>query len=138
MLQDKNEFNLATAAGVAVREFYTNTGPVDYLLFIDRNPVGIIEAKKAEEGNSDSRAWAVVGRESPPREHDACLQIRLAIVPEMNIPLDIIVTKKSKTMLGIEWKFTDKFNKLYIRNFFIDSEFVDQSIRWWNSFSIVF
>src|SRR5690606_38620113 len=33
-----------------VTEYRTDTGPVDYLLFIDRKPVGVIEAKKAEEG----------------------------------------------------------------------------------------
>ena len=32
LLQDKNEFNPAAAIGVAVREFSTDTGPVDYLL----------------------------------------------------------------------------------------------------------
>ncbi|MCL2093572.1 MAG: DEAD/DEAH box helicase family protein [Treponema sp.] len=52
LLQDKNEFNPAAATGVAVREFYTDTGPVDYLLFVDRKPVGMIEAKKAEEGQN--------------------------------------------------------------------------------------
>jgi len=52
LLQDKNELNPAAALGVAVREFHTDTGPVDYLLFVDRKPVGIIEAKKAEEGQN--------------------------------------------------------------------------------------
>jgi len=51
-LQDMNEFNPAKAPGVAVREFRTDTGPVDYLLFIDRKPVGVVEAKKAEEGQN--------------------------------------------------------------------------------------
>ena len=54
LLQDKKEFNPAAAPGVAVREFYTSTGPVDYLLFVDRKPVGVIEAKKAEEGQNMS------------------------------------------------------------------------------------
>ena len=52
LLQDKKEFNPAAAPGVAVREFSTDTGPVDYLLFVDRKPVGVIEAKKAEEGQN--------------------------------------------------------------------------------------
>lgn len=38
-----------TAARVAVREFQTANGPVDYLLYVDRKPVGTIEAKKAGE-----------------------------------------------------------------------------------------
>jgi type I restriction enzyme R subunit len=52
LLQEKNEFNPAAALGVAVREFHTDTGPVDYLLFVDRKPVCVVEAKKAEEGEN--------------------------------------------------------------------------------------
>ena len=52
LLQDKKEFNPAAAPGIAVREFSTDSGPVDYLLFVDRKPVGVIEAKKAEEGQN--------------------------------------------------------------------------------------
>ena len=33
VLQDMKEFNRSAALGVAVREFPTNSGPVDYLLF---------------------------------------------------------------------------------------------------------
>ena len=35
---------------VAVREFPTSTGPVDYALFVDGMPVGVVEAKKDEKG----------------------------------------------------------------------------------------
>lgn len=49
VVQSKKQLNLAAASGVAVSEYRTDTGPVDYLLFIDRVPVGVIEAKKAEE-----------------------------------------------------------------------------------------
>jgi type I restriction enzyme R subunit len=52
LLQDRQEFNPVIAIGVAVREFHTDSGPVDYLLFVDRNPVGVVEAKKAEEGQN--------------------------------------------------------------------------------------
>jgi type I restriction enzyme R subunit len=34
LLQDKKEFNPAAAQGVVVREFITDSGPVDYLLFV--------------------------------------------------------------------------------------------------------
>ena len=50
IVQPKSKLNLAAGVGVAVTEYRTDTGPVDYLLFIDRKPIGIIEAKKAEEG----------------------------------------------------------------------------------------
>ena len=49
-IQNKNEINLNAGIGVAVREYQTDIGPADYLLFVDRKPVGIIEAKKDEEG----------------------------------------------------------------------------------------
>src|SRR5206468_12055546 len=32
------------------REYPTDTGPADYVLLIDRQPVGVIEAKRDEEG----------------------------------------------------------------------------------------
>lgn len=50
-IQDFNEFNPYASAGVAVREFQTNDGEeVDYALFVDGNPVGLIEAKPDESG----------------------------------------------------------------------------------------
>ena len=48
VIQDMSEFNPAESLGVAVREFPTNSGPVDYLLFINRMPVGVIEAKRTD------------------------------------------------------------------------------------------
>lgn len=50
IVQPKSKLNLAAGLGVAVTEYRTDSGPVDYLLFVDKKPVGIIEAKKAEEG----------------------------------------------------------------------------------------
>ena len=35
VLQDMSEFNPAASLGVAVREYPTDSGPVDYLLFIN-------------------------------------------------------------------------------------------------------
>ena len=37
--------NLNAGRGVAVREFPLETGYADYLLFVDRKAVGIVEAK---------------------------------------------------------------------------------------------
>lgn len=48
-VQDKAAFNPAAALGVAVREYDTDAGPADYILFVDRVPVGVVEAKKPEE-----------------------------------------------------------------------------------------
>lgn len=44
-VQSLNEFNPSAGLGIAVREYPTSTGPADYILFIDRKPVGVIEAK---------------------------------------------------------------------------------------------
>jgi type I restriction enzyme, R subunit len=50
VVQSKNEVNLSGAQGVAIREYQTDIGPADYVLFVDRMPVGIIEAKREDEG----------------------------------------------------------------------------------------
>ncbi len=50
-VQSKNEIDLGANKGVAVREYQTDIGPADYVLFVDRKPVGVIEAKREEEGH---------------------------------------------------------------------------------------
>lgn len=52
VIQDMKELNPKESLGVAVREFPTNSGPVDYLLFINGMPAGVIEAKRTEEGQN--------------------------------------------------------------------------------------
>ena len=54
-VQSKNEINLSASRGIAVREFDTDTGPMDYLLIVDGEPCGVIEAKKETEGHHLSR-----------------------------------------------------------------------------------
>ena len=49
-VQSKNRVDLSVSQGIAVREYPTDVGPADYVLFVDRKPVGIIEAKREEEG----------------------------------------------------------------------------------------
>ena len=44
-VQDLKKINLGASLGVAVREYPTDTGPADYLFFVNREPVGVIEAK---------------------------------------------------------------------------------------------
>ena len=50
IVQDMKLLNLFAGLGVAVREFPTSTGPVDYALFVEGTPVGVIEAKKDDAG----------------------------------------------------------------------------------------
>ena len=45
-VQDYKSVNLYAGHGVAVRELFTAAGPADYVLFVDRQAVGVIEAKK--------------------------------------------------------------------------------------------
>ncbi|MCH8535376.1 MAG: DEAD/DEAH box helicase family protein [Flavobacteriaceae bacterium] len=51
VVQSKNEVDLFASKGVAVRECQTDVGPADYVLFVDAKPVGIIEAKREDEGH---------------------------------------------------------------------------------------
>jgi type I restriction enzyme R subunit len=47
VVQDLRELNLGAAPGVAVREFPLKSGSADYLLFVGRQAVGVVEAKPA-------------------------------------------------------------------------------------------
>ena len=44
-VQSRVEMNLYAGRGIAVREFPLSTGEADYLLFVDRKAVGVVEAK---------------------------------------------------------------------------------------------
>ena len=49
-VQDMKGLDFTASRGVAIREFPLKTGFADYMLFVDRKAVGIVEAKK--EGTS--------------------------------------------------------------------------------------
>lgn len=44
-VQDKGAIDFTAALGIAVREYQTDAGPADYVLFVDRQAVGVVEAK---------------------------------------------------------------------------------------------
>jgi type I restriction enzyme R subunit len=50
-IQNLDKMNFSAGLGIAIREYPTSTGPVDYALFIDNKPVGVIEAKPEEWGD---------------------------------------------------------------------------------------
>ncbi len=52
IIQDMKKVNPMASLGVAVREYPTSTGPVDYALFVEGKPVGVVEAKKDDLGES--------------------------------------------------------------------------------------
>ena len=44
-VQDKETLDFNAGLGIAVREYQTDIGPADYVLFADRRAVGVVEAK---------------------------------------------------------------------------------------------
>ena len=52
VVQQKNGINFSAGIGIAVCEYDTDIGPADYILFIDKVPVGVIEAKKHDEAQN--------------------------------------------------------------------------------------
>jgi type I restriction enzyme, R subunit len=51
-IQDVRAFDPSAGIGIAVREYPTDTGPADYVLIVHRTVVGVIEAKRDEEGQN--------------------------------------------------------------------------------------
>lgn len=51
VVQPKKGLDWSAGRGLAVQEYQTDVGPADYVLFVDRKAVGVIEAKKETEGH---------------------------------------------------------------------------------------
>lgn len=62
VIQDLKKLNLSAFLGVAVREFPTSMGEVDYALFVDGTPVGVVEAKREEAGQNITDVEVQSGR----------------------------------------------------------------------------
>ena len=45
VVQDNKKIDFNASLGIAVREYQTDAGPADYVLFIGKKPVGVVEAK---------------------------------------------------------------------------------------------
>lgn len=68
-IQDVSQFNPSAGLGVAVREFPTSAGPADYMLFVDREPMGVVEAKPEGttlSGVADQSGKYLVGAQNIP------------------------------------------------------------------------
>lgn len=50
-VQSARKIDLNAGLGQAVREYQTDVGPADYVLFVDKKPVGVIEAKREDLGH---------------------------------------------------------------------------------------
>jgi len=57
-VQTKSTIDFHVGEGQAVREYQTDVGPADYVLFVDGQPVGVIEAKKETLGHTITTAEA--------------------------------------------------------------------------------
>ncbi len=51
-VQSKKKIDFSAGLGITVREYQTDVGPADYVLFIDKKPVGVVEAKPKERGQN--------------------------------------------------------------------------------------
>jgi type I restriction enzyme, R subunit len=51
VIQSLKHVNLNAGVGVAVKEYLTDIGPADYVLFVEGKPCGVIEAKREEEAH---------------------------------------------------------------------------------------
>ncbi len=91
VIQDRNELNLTAAMGVAVREFSLGTGIADYLLFVNEEAVGLIEAKKVGQ--------TLIGVEEQSEKYLTSLP---AILPTERAKLPF-----SYDTTGIETRFTN-------------------------------
>ena len=51
IVQHAKKIDFSAGAGIAVREYQTDVGPVDYALFVGQKAVGVIEAKPEDWGH---------------------------------------------------------------------------------------
>ncbi|MGH2772142.1 MAG: DEAD/DEAH box helicase family protein, partial [Actinomycetota bacterium] len=94
IIQDRGATNLSAGLGVAVREFPTESGPVDYLLFVNGAAAGAAEAKK--EG------WTLAGVEAQTKRYSEGLPNAL---PAYRRPLPFLYEAT-----GVETFFTNLFD----------------------------
>ena len=92
MVQDRVAMNLYAGRGVAVREFPLQTGFADYLLFVDKKAVGVVEAK--QEGSTLSHVADQAARYSVGLP---------ANIPHITLPLPFLYEST-----GVETFFRDE------------------------------
>ena len=62
VVQDNKKIDFSADFGIAVREYRTDAGPADYVLFIDKKPVGVVEAKPEHWGQKITTVEEQSGR----------------------------------------------------------------------------
>lgn len=49
LIQSKTKINLTANTGAAIWKYQADIGPADYILFLNKKPVGVIEAKREDD-----------------------------------------------------------------------------------------
>lgn len=93
-VQAKGAIDFHAGEGQAVREYSTDTGPADYVLFVDGQPVGVIEAKKETLGQ------VITNAEEQAADYAAA---KLKWVQSTGIPLPFLYQAT-----GVITRFTDQ------------------------------
>ena len=62
VVQSNKKIDFNAGPGVAIREYQTDVGPVDYALFVNKKAVGVIEAKPEEFGHKITAVEEQSGR----------------------------------------------------------------------------
>ena len=57
-VQSKDRIDFSAGLGIAVREYQTDIGPADYVLFVGKKAVGVIEAKPEDWGQNITKVEA--------------------------------------------------------------------------------
>jgi type I restriction enzyme, R subunit len=52
IVQHSKKMDFSAGLGIAAREYQTDIGPADYVLFVDKKAVGVIEAKREDLGHT--------------------------------------------------------------------------------------
>ena len=60
-VQSKDRIDFGAGLGIAVREYQTDVGPADYVLFVNKKAVGVIEAKPENWGQNITKVEAQSG-----------------------------------------------------------------------------
>ena len=80
VVQDYRAVDFSAARGLALREVPLKAGPCDYLLLVDRTPVGVVEAKKAGAKLSTQRLYLPIAPLTDQRRSARSAYLRVANV----------------------------------------------------------
>lgn len=82
----QKKIDFSAGSGQAVREWHTDVGPADYVLFVDRKAVGVIEAKREETLRSRLAELPPLNPSTSRQRNSACATARKLRSPTWNNP----------------------------------------------------